>query len=95
MRPRRRHYVVALATAVVAASSACAPLPPTAPPPTQLVHVVDGDTVRVAARDGDQETVRLIGVNTPRRGGPAVVSSAADARRRPPCANWPRTARFG
>jgi micrococcal nuclease len=37
-------------------------------PPTydaRVVHVVDGDTIAVALRDGRRETVRVLGVDTP------------------------------
>ncbi len=38
----------------------------------QVVDVVDGDTIRVALQDGREETVRLIGVDTPESVKPGV-----------------------
>lgn len=38
---------------------------PGIPYPAQAVRVIDGDTLRVAFPDGGQETVRIIGVDTP------------------------------
>jgi micrococcal nuclease len=33
--------------------------------PAQVIHVTDGDTLRVTFPDGSQETVRVLGVDTP------------------------------
>ncbi len=33
-----------------------------------VVHVVDGDTVDVRAGDGQQERIRIVGIDTPERG---------------------------
>lgn len=35
------------------------------PYPAKVVHITDGDTLRVVFADGHQETVRLLGVDTP------------------------------
>ena len=38
---------------------------PGGPVTVRVTHVVDGDTVDVAMADGDEETVRYIGIDTP------------------------------
>ncbi|NYT08141.1 MAG: hypothetical protein GKC05_07810, partial [Methanomicrobiales archaeon] len=38
---------------------------PGIPYPARAVRVIDGDTLRVAFPDGSQETVRIVGVDTP------------------------------
>ncbi len=38
---------------------------PSGPVSARVTHVVDGDTIDVAMRDGDEETVRYIGIDTP------------------------------
>lgn len=56
-----------LAAALLLALTACAQ-PATAQPErphATVVHVTDGDTVRVQFDDGRVETVRLIGIDTP------------------------------
>jgi micrococcal nuclease len=38
---------------------------PSGPANVRVTHVVDGDTIDVAMPDGDEETVRYIGIDTP------------------------------
>jgi micrococcal nuclease len=38
---------------------------PSGPVTAKVTHVVDGDTIDVAMPDGDEETVRYIGIDTP------------------------------
>jgi len=38
---------------------------PSGPLTAHVTHVVDGDTIDVELRDGDEETVRYIGIDTP------------------------------
>jgi micrococcal nuclease len=38
---------------------------PSGPVTVRVTHVVDGDTIDVAMPDGDEETVRYIGIDTP------------------------------
>ena len=38
---------------------------PTGPVSVRVTHVVDGDTIDVRMPDGDEETVRYIGIDTP------------------------------
>ena len=38
---------------------------PSGPANARVTHVVDGDTIDVAMPDGDEETVRYIGIDTP------------------------------
>lgn len=38
---------------------------PSGPVSARVTHVVDGDTIDVAMPDGDEETVRYIGIDTP------------------------------
>jgi micrococcal nuclease len=38
---------------------------PAGPLSARVTHVVDGDTIDVELRDGDEETVRYIGIDTP------------------------------
>ena len=38
---------------------------PTGPVTAQVTHVVDGDTIDVRMPDGDEESVRYIGIDTP------------------------------
>ncbi len=38
---------------------------PSGPLTARVTHVVDGDTIDVELRDGDEETVRYIGIDTP------------------------------
>src|SRR3954451_18490457 len=41
------------------------PAEPTGPLTARVTHVVDGDTIDVTLADGDEETVRYIGIDTP------------------------------
>src|SRR4051812_49078990 len=41
------------------------PVEPTGPLTARVTHVVDGDTIDVELSDGDEETVRYIGIDTP------------------------------
>ena len=67
---RARVTAVALAAALVAlGSAACAaidsgPAPSSGRIPAPVVRVVDGDTIHVDL-DGDEVTIRLIGIDTP------------------------------
>ncbi|MDD1706583.1 MAG: lamin tail domain-containing protein [Methanoregulaceae archaeon] len=38
---------------------------PGIPYPARVDHVIDGDTLRIALLDGSQETVRILGIDTP------------------------------
>ena len=38
---------------------------PSGPANARVTHVVDGDTIDVAMPDGDEETVRYVGIDTP------------------------------
>lgn len=78
MRTRTRMKRIAVAILLVGGVAACQPSPnsasPTLPPvptpsvaPATVVDVVDGDTIDVRM-DGDIETVRLVGIDTPERG---------------------------
>jgi endonuclease YncB( thermonuclease family) len=70
-----------------------------------ITHVVDGDTVEVETSAAGRsrgirrrETVRLIGIDTPRRSSPEPRSSAAASRPRTTCSAWPsqdRRDRYG
>ncbi len=68
--PHRRLVALSLAAAVVTAGCATAgPRQPSPPGAATVVRVVDGDTVRV--RLGEvEESVRLIGIDTPETHGP-------------------------
>ncbi len=54
--------------------SGCELTPPAETPTTTIVEVIDGDTVRIASSDGEEDTVRVIGIDTPetRRPGRGV-----------------------
>jgi micrococcal nuclease len=45
--------------------SAGGPAEPPGPLTARVTHVVDGDTIDVKLADGDEETVRYIGIDTP------------------------------
>jgi micrococcal nuclease len=64
---------------------ACAPQPPAKPKrvsndPYPVVRVIDGDTI-VIRKDGREEKVRLLRVNTPERGRPLYEEATAKLRR--------------
>ena len=54
--------------------SGCELTPPAETPTTTIVEVIDGDTVRIATSNGEEDTVRVIGIDTPetRRPGRGV-----------------------
>ncbi len=59
---------------VALVGSACELTPPDGAPTTKIVEVIDGDTVRIATSGGEEDTVRVIGIDTPetRRPGRGV-----------------------
>jgi micrococcal nuclease len=61
--------LIAAVLVVVAISRGCGDdgdsSEPNGPVSARVTHVVDGDTIDVAMRNGDEETVRYIGIDTP------------------------------
>jgi micrococcal nuclease len=66
-------------TTTTAGSSPTDPPPATAADGVRVVEVVDGDTIRVEVA-GEQESVRLIGINAPER-GECLADEATDRLR--------------
>jgi micrococcal nuclease len=66
-------------TTTTAGSSLTDPPPATAADGVRVVEVVDGDTIRVEVA-GEQESVRLIGINAPER-GECLADEATDRLR--------------
>jgi micrococcal nuclease len=73
-RPLRRGalrapLLIAAVLVVLAVSKGCgdegASSEPSGPVSAKVTHVVDGDTIDVRMPDGDDETVRYIGIDTP------------------------------
>jgi micrococcal nuclease len=73
-RPLRRGalrapLLIAAVLVVLAVSRGCGndggSSEPSGPVTVTVTHVVDGDTIDVAMPDGDEETVRYIGIDTP------------------------------
>jgi micrococcal nuclease len=65
----RAPLLIAAVLVVLAVSKGCgdegASSEPSGPASAKVTHVVDGDTIDVRMPDGDDETVRYIGVDTP------------------------------
>jgi micrococcal nuclease len=65
----RAPLFIAAVLVVVAVSRGCdshgGSTEPSGPIQARVTHVVDGDTIDVALPDGDEETVRYIGIDTP------------------------------
>lgn len=61
-----------------------APFTPAISSSVRVVRIVDGDTIRVAFPDGSQETVRILGIDTPEKtvdgNDPGKFDGASDAR---------------
>ncbi|KUG14134.1 endonucleasenuclease-like [hydrocarbon metagenome] len=61
-----------------------APFTPVISSSVRVVRIVDGDTIRVAFPDGSQETVRILGIDTPETtvdgNDPGKFDDASDAR---------------
>jgi micrococcal nuclease len=65
----RAPLLIAAVLVVLAVSRGCSDgggsSEPSGPISAHVAHVVDGDTIDVAMRDGGEETVRYIGIDTP------------------------------
>jgi micrococcal nuclease len=65
----RAPLFIAAVLVVLAITRGCGsdggPSEPRGPTNARVTHVVDGDTIDVALPDGDEETVRYIGIDTP------------------------------
>jgi micrococcal nuclease len=65
----RAPLLIAAVLVVVAVSRGCRgnrdSSDPSGPVSVRVTHVVDGDTIDVAMPDGEEETVRYIGIDTP------------------------------
>lgn len=80
MRPLTLILLV-LSTVALCACDAAAPAAPAAPTGARIVRVIDGDTI-VASVAGQQEHVRLLGIDTPEKyGGPVECGARAASAR--------------